>query len=200
MHVILRRLRGAVGLSAAIIPFAIVVHLAAEAAAIGRAGITAEFFARHAYFGGLFAAAALCFARTVGLGRGTAERRRRCALLRTSVTGPARWPGLGTLLAANLGFFALTQAVEGIPLASGSLALGLAVALAGSLLSALLVFVFGRSIVAAGLSAVIGRSPFRRADTACFARRIRALGAPRCPAAVYILFVPNRPPPAASLI
>ena len=50
-----------------------------------------------------------------------------------------------------------------------------------------------------GLAAVIGRAPFRRADTACFAHRISSLSALRCPLAAYRLFVPNRPPPAASL-
>jgi hypothetical protein len=199
VHVMLRRLRDAAGLSAAMIPFAIVVHLAAEAAVVGRDGITLGFFARHAYFGLLIAAAVLWFAQTAGLGRSTGERRRRCALLLSGLSGPGRWPGLGALLGANLAFFALTQAVEGMPVASGSLALGLAVALVGSLLSALLVFGLGRSLAAAGLAAVIARSPFRRADTSRFARRIHALGAARCPTAVFSLFVPNRPPPSASL-
>jgi hypothetical protein len=156
-----RRLRAAAGLAAAVVPCAIVVHLVSEAAAIGADGLSGAFVARHAYFAVLLIASAAWFAATVGLGRPAAERRRRCALIRAELNSGHRPYGALLLASANIGFFALTQAVEGIPIASGALALGLCTAVAGSLLSALLVFVFGGSLVIAGLESVISTAPLR---------------------------------------
>jgi hypothetical protein len=184
------------GLAAAIVPCAVVVHLVAEAAALGHEAFGFGFIVRHAYFGGLVLAAAWWFCLTVGLGRPDRERRRRCALVRAELGGARRARNLTGLVVANLGFFALTQGVEGIPIASGAVGLGLGAALAGSLLCALLVVLFGRSIAAAGLAAVIGITPLRRAPAAP-ARRRRVRAVPRNATAVFSLFVPNRPPPAA---
>jgi hypothetical protein len=192
-----QRIRNYAGLAAAIVPLAIVVHLAAEAAATGREGITLGFVARHAYFGVFFGAAACWFGATVGLGRSPAERRRRCALLRVELGGARRFPHLAKLVGANLAFFAVTQAVEGAPIASGALAIGLTVALAGSLLAALLAFAFGDSIVAVGLDSVIASAPLRRNVAPCRGPD-RAIAIPRHASSDYSLFIPNRPPPIAS--
>jgi hypothetical protein len=192
-----RRLRSFAGLAAAIVPCAIIVHLVAEAAATGRDGLDFAFVVRHGYFGVLFLASAFWFGSTVGLGRPASERRRRCALLRADLGTAPRPQSLTMLVGANLGFFALTQAFEGVPVASGSFALGLGVALCGSMLSALLVFLFGRSIVAAALDSVIGTSPIRCAADRV-ARRVRVVAAPRDAASAYSLFIPNRPPPTMS--
>jgi hypothetical protein len=195
----LRRLRSLGGLAVAIVPCAIIVHLAAEAAASGREGLTAGFIARHAYFIALFALTAAWFAATVGLGHPLRERRRRCALVRADLDGGWRPQRFLLLVGANLGFFVLTQAAEGLPILSGAVAFGLAVALAGSLLSALLVFLFGGTVIAAALEGVIGRSPFRRAPLNGPAYR-NAIAPPRHATDPYTLFVPNRPPPIASRI
>jgi hypothetical protein len=105
--------------------------------------------------------------------------------------------GLLLLAAAQLAFFGVTQAAEGVPVASGAVALGLGVALAGSLLSAVLVFFFGRSLIVAGLDAVIGTVPLRCAATVV-ARRDGRSAIPRRAASAFSLFVPNRPPPNLS--
>jgi hypothetical protein len=196
LGMILRRARSFAGLAAAIVPFAIIVHLVAEAAATERDGISVGFVLRHAYFAAIFAAAVMWFAVTVGAGRSAAERSRRCALVRADLSamrGPRRFL---MLVAANLAFFSLTQAVEGNPIGSGALMLGLGIALAGSLLSALLVFVLGNSFVTASLESVIGESPFRRVAVAV-ARRTRRIAAGRHATLAYSLFIPNRPPPTA---
>jgi hypothetical protein len=191
---IVRRLRSVAGLAAAIVPFAIVVHLAAEAAATERTGLNADFGVRHAYLGAVFAAAVLWFAATIGVGRRQRERRRRCALLRAQLAGLHGRPSLALLIAANIGFFGLTQVIEGAPITSGAMPLGLAVALGGSLLAALVVFAFGSRIVAAGLDSVIGTSPLQRASMALY-RSIRRSAGARHATTAYSLFIPNRPPP-----
>jgi len=193
-----RRLWNVAGLASAVVPFAVAVHLIAEGAALGGEGFGIGFVVRHAYFGGILAAAAGWFAATVGIGRSAAERRRRCAILRADfagVSGGAR--GFLTLAGAQFAFFAATQAVEGVPIAAGAVALGLGAALAGSLLCAALVFAFGRSVIVAGLDAVIGVAPLRPAATA-LGRRDRTIAPTRRATAAFTLFVPNRPPPMLS--
>jgi hypothetical protein len=194
-----RRLRTLAGLAAAIVPCAIVVHLVAELTAAGRDAFGIGFLLRHTYFAMLFAAAATWFGATAGLHESAAERRRRCALLRSDLAGAGRLPNVVALGAANLAFFAVTQLVEGMPVLSGATLLGLSVALIGSLLSALLVFALGPSLACAGLAAVIGRVPQRRASRS-IVRRDRFIAAPRRPSFSYSLFVPNRPPPFAPAI
>lgn len=194
-----RRMRNIAGLASVGVPFAIVVHLIAEAAALGHDGLDVDFVARHGYFAALVSAAVWWFAATVGVGKPSAERRRRCAILRADLAALRGSRGLLVLGVAQLAFFGTTQAVEGVPIASGAAALGLGIAFAGSLLSACVVFFFGRSLIVAGLEAAIGCLPSRLAP-ASIARRKRAVVGPRRAASAFTLFVPNRPPPFASQI
>jgi hypothetical protein len=192
-----RRFRNVAGLASVVVPFGVAVHLGAEAAAVGHDGLGFGFVVRHGYFVALIIAAAGWFASTVGIGRPESERRRRCAILRSDLSGAHGIRGLLLLAASQLAFFGVTQAAEGVPVASGGVALGLGVALAGSLLSAVLVFFFGRSLIVAGLDAVIGTAPVRLAATAV-AHRDSRIATPRRAASAFSLFVPNRPPPNMS--
>lgn len=187
------RLRTYVGLAAAIVPFAIVVHLVAEAAAVGRDGLGLPFVVRHAYFGILFIAAATWFGATAGIGCGASERRRRASLLSADLRGRYGKYGIATLAGANVGFFALTQAIEGVPVAAGAMGLSLVIALAGSIGAALAVFFFGYALAAATIESVIGCAP--RRTSRIFVRRARTIAAPRHATATYSLLRPNRPPP-----
>jgi len=193
-----RRLWNVAGLASAVVPFAVAVHLIAEGAALGGEGFGIGFVVRHAYFAGILAAAAWWFAATIGIGRPAAERRRRCAILRADLAGVSGGAcGFFTLAGAQLAFFAATQAVEGVPIVTGAVALGLGVALAGSLLCAASIFAFGRSVIVAGLGVAIGVAPLRPAATA-LGRRDRTIAPTRRAAAAFTLFVPNRPPPMLS--
>ena len=191
------RLRGYAGLAAAIVPCALIVHLVAEAAALGSAGLGAAFVLRHAYFGILIVAAAGWFGVTIGIGCSRSERRRRCSLLGADLRGRHGRHGIVTLIGANLGLFALTQLVEGVPIAAGAAIPSLAIALAGSVGAALLVFYFGQTIALATLASVIGSTP-RRAAQRTFSFRARAIVVPRRATAIYTLNRPNRPPPFPS--
>jgi hypothetical protein len=191
--VTLTRLWGLAGLAAAVLPAAILVHLVAEALALGRAGVGLDFAIRHLYLGALFVAAVWAFAHTVGVGAGRAEIRRRTALLRARLTGRHDRAGLPLLVAANLAFFALTQAAEGVPILSGTLWLGLAAGILGSLVTALLVWAFGRALVVAAIAALAHAA--RRGSFAGTAGRRREPDRSRAAAAVFSLFAPNRPPP-----
>jgi hypothetical protein len=191
------RLRTLAGLAVAIVPSAIVVHLTAEALALGAAAFSAEFFLRHLYLGVLLAGAGWWFCSTIGLGRGRFEFARRCALARARLRAISAGYQIPVLVAANAGFFLLTQACEGTPIATGSLALGLLAGALGSLLSALLVFYFGRSVIAVAF-AVFAHAP--RVPRARPARARRVLrDVPRCAQSIFSLFIPNRPPPTLSL-
>ena len=75
--VALRRLRSLAGLAAAVIPASILVHLAAESLSLGRAALGFDFVVRHVYLGALLVGGLWAFSRTVGLGRGRTEVRRR---------------------------------------------------------------------------------------------------------------------------
>jgi len=189
----LTRLRGLAGLAAAVIPAAILVHLVAEALALGRAGVGLDFAIRHLYLGALFVAALWAFARTVGVGSGRAEIRRRTALLQARLTGRHDRAALPLLVGANLAFFALTQAAEGVPILSGTLWLGLAAGILGSVVTALLVWAFGRALVVAAIE-VLAHAARRRSLSAAPARR-HAPNRSRAAAVAFSLFVPNRPPP-----
>jgi hypothetical protein len=190
--VALRRLRALAGLAAAVIPASILVHLAAEMLSLGRAALGFDFVVRHVYLGALLVGGLWAFSRTVGLGRGRTEVRRRTALLRAGLTGPRRRLDLAVLVLGNLAFFGLTQLGEGLPILSGALWLGLAAGTLGSLLAAVLVYAFGRSIVVAAIQALAHAS--RRPPPAVL--RVRpAFRTPRAAAVAFSLFVPNRPPP-----
>jgi hypothetical protein len=193
MKVRLATLRALAGATALVVPSAIAVHLGAEAFALGSAG--ADFWLRHAYLGVPLVLALWSFAGTVGLGRSRAEMVRRCALVRARVRCAGGGSTIAAFALANFAFFALTQLLEGVPIAQASLAGGLIAAAAGSLLSALVVFFFGRSIVASALGAVVRR---RRPRARIAPAPRRPVVAARAAAAAFSLFVPNRPPPLPS--
>jgi hypothetical protein len=190
------RLRTLAGLAAAIVPAAIVVHLAAEALALGTGALSAEFFARHLYLGVVLAGAGWWFCATLGLGRGRFEFARRCALARARLRTVGASHQIAVLVIANAGFFLVTQACEGAPIAAGSLVLGLVAAAIGSLLSALVVFYFGRSVITVALALLAHASRVPRMRVSQTRRILR--NAPRCAQTSFSLFVPNRPPPAMS--
>jgi hypothetical protein len=93
-------------------------------------------------------------------------------------------------------FFGVTQLLEGVPIASESIGIGLTAAVLGALLSALIIFFWGRSLAATALATVVLRP--RHPGPRAFARQ-RIVDVPRAAAATFTLFVPNRPPPAMSL-
>ncbi len=194
----LRRRRPLVGLASAVVPAAVLVHLVSEGLALGWAGLNGDFVARHVYLVLLAALATWAFAASVGLGRGRAEIRRRTGLLRAALAPRRRPAALGLLLVANLAFFTLTQADEGLPILSGTLWLALAAATLGSILSALLVYAFGRTFLTVAVAALDWRP--RRARSALPSRVRPDAAHPRNPSTSYSLFVPTRPPPADPFI
>jgi hypothetical protein len=187
-----RRWRPLAGVASAVVPAAVLVHLVAEGVSLGRAGLTIDFVLRHVYLAALVAASLVTFARTVGLGSGRTEMRRRSALLRAQFGGLRRPGGLIVLVAAYLAFFALTQADEGLPMLTGALWLGLAAGVLGSILAALLVSLFARAILRVTIAALDWR-PRRAVRSAARPRHADAL--PRAASIAFRLFVPNRPPP-----
>jgi hypothetical protein len=194
----LRRASSLAGFAAAVVPSAIVVHLVAEALSLGFARLDGAFVLRHAYLGVLLVASLWAFAHTVGIGRGSAEMRRRGALIRVDVLDPRRVRSWVALFVAYLGFFALTQLGEGLPVLSGNLCLGLAAGFAGSLVAALLVFAFGRALVATTIEALCWSvSPAVPVLASCSLLAHERVA--RSAASVFSLFVPNRPPPARSV-
>jgi hypothetical protein len=193
MRVQLSSLRTLAGATSVVVPFAIGVHLAAEALALGGAGLA--FWQRHAYLLLPLALALWSFAQTVGLGRRHAEMVRRCALVRTRLRNAGGGSTIGAFTAANLGFFGISQLLEGMPIASGSGAAGLVAALAGSLLAALVIFFWSRPLVAIALLLVVARARDARAFEPA---RPRIVAVSRTAASAFTLFVPNRPPPFPS--
>jgi hypothetical protein len=195
MRVRLAALRTLAGATAIVVPSAIAVHLVAEALALGAAAAGPDFVLRHAYLGVPLALALWSFARTVGLGRPRAEMVRRCALVRARLRSAGGGSTLVAFALANFAFFGITQLIEGVPIAAASLGTGVIAAALGSLLSALVVFLWGRSIVATALAAAVRRPRLRLRA----ARAVRRIVVPaRAASAAFSLFVPNRPPPVAS--
>ena len=186
-----------VGLAAAVVPVAVVIHLAAEIAALGPDVHLGAFVLRHAYLAVLLLAATWIFASTVGIGQPCAERVRRCAIARAGLERASSGRGFTMVFAANILSFALTQAVEGVPIAAGSLALGVAVAAGASLAAAFILFAFGRRFAAAMQSVIVGARS--RPTVPGYAKVALSLAA-RTAAAAFSLFAPNRPPPSPSLI
>jgi hypothetical protein len=172
----MRRWLTVTGLAAAVVPSATLVHLVAEASALGPGALTPAFMLRHVYLGVLLALSLASFARTVGLGGPRAELRRRVALLGAILRGPRAPAMLAALMAAQLAFFALTQLGEGIPLLGGDLVLGLTLARV------------------AARTLAWPRPPAPPAPLL-----VCTAPSPRSAAAVFTLFVPNRPPPFPSL-
>ena len=168
------------------------VHLVAEASALGNGALTSAFVLRHLYLGVLVLVSLAVFARTAGFGRPRAELRRRVALIGSLLRG-RRAPGtIVALVTAELSFFVLTQLGEGIPVLSGDLALGFALGVLGSLLAGLVLATVGRGVAAAAACGLVRRiAPPAPAPTFTLA----PAAPPRSAAAAFSLFVPNRPPP-----
>jgi hypothetical protein len=196
MRLQLSFVRTLAGVTSAVVPFAIAVHLIAEGLALGGRAFAPEFWLRHAYLLVPLALSLWSFSRTVGLGAAHAETIRRCALVRAGLRAAGAGSTIVAFTVANLIFFSVTQLLEGVPIASESIGIGLTAAVLGALLSALVIFFWGRSLVATALTVVVlrPRDPGRPA----LARR-RIVDVPRAAAATFTLFVPNRPPPAMSL-
>jgi hypothetical protein len=182
------------GLAAGVVPLATIVHLAAELAAT--AGPTAAFAWRHAYMVPLFFGSLGAFAAALGVGRGRREFVRRSAFTRAAWRRAGAPACVRDLFLVNLAFFAATQLLEDVPIAAGSIAVGLAVAAAGSLLAAFLVFALGRTLVVA-IAAAIALAAAR--DAGAF-HPVRVERATRRASSAFSLFVPNRPPPIPSSI
>jgi hypothetical protein len=196
MRVQLSSLRTLAGATSAVVPFAIGVHLCAEALALGAAAREASFWLRHVYLLLPLGLALWSFARTVGLGRRRAEMIRRCALVRARLRDAGGGSTIVGFTVANLAFFGVTQSLEGVPIASGSTVTGLGAALAGALLAALVIFCWTRSLVTLVTIAVA-----RTRNARPFARpRRRVVAASRAAASAFSLFVPNRPPPTPSFV
>jgi hypothetical protein len=179
------------GLAAGAVPLAAIIHLIAEFAATAP-GPSDAFAARHLYLIPLSAAALAAFAVTLGFGQGRGAFVRRSALIRAALRRVGLAAGVRDLFLANLAFFALTQVVEGIPIAAGSVTIGLAVAAVGSLLAAFAVFALGRSLTVAIGAAFRARSRRVAAPVRFAPRRSRAT---RSAARAFSLCLPNRPPP-----
>jgi hypothetical protein len=169
--------------------------LGAEALALGAAAASGTFWLRHAYLLLPLLLAAWSFGSTVGLGCSRPEMIRRCALVRAQLRAVGGAHQIAAFAGANLALFGLSQAIEGAPIAAGSLGLGLAAALIGALLSSIIVFTWARTLAVALLVAV-GRQ--RRGALASATRRILSPAISRAASAAFSLFVPNRPPPALS--
>jgi len=191
----MRRWLTVVGLAAAVVPSATLVHILAEATALGHGALGMGFVLRHVYLALLVAASLVTFGRTVGVGRGRPERRRRVALLAALVRGPRGPLTLAALAGAHVAFFALTQLGEGIPLLSGDLVLGLALGLLGSLVAAAIVAALGRALV----DATVRHLSWTRPPVGPALAPVRRVAPPRSAARIFTLFVPNRPPPFPSL-
>ena len=196
MRTRLSSLRTLAGATSVVVPFAIGVHLVSEALALGAAAFAPAFWLRHAYLLAPLMLALWSFGRTVGLGRPHAEMVRRCALVRSRLRMAGGGSTIAAFAVANLAFFAVTQALEGVPIAAGSAGTGLIAAAIGSLVAALVIFFWARSFVAIALAAVCARAR----DARRFARlRVRLIAVSRAAATAFTLFIPNRPPPIPSL-
>jgi hypothetical protein len=196
MRLRLSFLRALAGATSIVVPFAIGVHLLAEGLALGADALAPDFWFRHAYLLVPLALAAWAFGRTVGLGAPRPEMIRRCAIVRAGFRAAGPGAAIAAFTVANLVFFAATQLLEGVPIASESVGIGLTAAVLGALLSALIIFFWGRSLVAVALAATVQRP--RHPGGPVLARR-RAVALGRAAATAFSLFVPNRPPPATSL-
>lgn len=183
-------LRALAGAASAIVPAAIAVHLLAEGLALGAVG--PGFWLRHAYLLAPLGLALWSFSGTVGLGRPRPEMVRRCALIRAQLRATGAAPAIAMLAVANLVFFGVTQALEGDPIASGSIVVGLTAAVIGSLVAAISVNVAGRSIAA---TAIVAFSLRARHPGSTATPRRPSTDVPRTAASTFSLFIPNRPPP-----
>jgi hypothetical protein len=198
MRLQLSSLRTLAGATSVVVPLAIAVHLGSEALALGSAAFAPAFWLRHVYLLVPLALALWSFSDTVGLGRTHAEMIRRCALVRARLRVAGGGSAIVAFTLANIGFFGITQLLEGVPIAAGSATVtGLVAAVAGSLIAALVIFFWARSFAVIALGAVCARP--RNVRTGARPRRRRAAPS-RGASFTFSLFVPNRPPPALSLV
>jgi hypothetical protein len=195
MRIGLSFLRTLAGVTSAVVPFAIGVHLFAEGITLGAGAFAADFWLRHAYLLAPLALSLWSFSRTVGLGAGRTEMIRRCAFVRARLRNAGALSTIVAFTVANLLFFAVTQLLEGVPIATTSIGTGLMAAVLGALFSAIAVFFWGRSLVATALAAAVRR---RRLPARLAPAIRRIIAVPRAAAATFSLFVPNRPPPVSS--
>jgi hypothetical protein len=195
MRVRISSLRTLAGATSVVVPFAIGVHLVSEALALGADAIAPAFWLRHAYLVAPLVLALWSFSDTVGLGAPRSEMIRRCALVRAKLRDAGGGSSIAAFTLANLAFFVATQALEGVPIAAASIGTGITVALIGALLSALVIYFWGRSIVAIALAIAVARPRYPGRPAVC---RRRPVAIPRAAATAFSLFVPNRPPPISS--
>jgi hypothetical protein len=189
--------RTSFGLACAVVPVGIIVHLIAEALALGSAAATSLFVLRHIYLVVPLILAAWAFGTTIGLNGSHREMVRRCALARADLRGRGNVRNLLAFVTANFGFFCFTQLIEGIPIASGDFTIGIFAALLGAAIAAVAVFVWGRRVVRAALIFVTS-SPARVAGALRAGRTVFV--AARCASNAFTLFIPNRPPPRVSFV
>jgi hypothetical protein len=198
MRLQLSSLRTLAGATSVVVPFAIAVHLGSEALALGGAALAPAFWLRHVYLLVPLALALWSFSDTVGLGRSRAEMIRRCALVRARLRVAGGGSSVVAFTLANLVFFGVTQALEGVPIAAGpATAAGIIAAVAGSFIAAIVIFFWARSFAVIALGAVCARA--RNVRRVARPRRRRA-AVSRGASFTFSLFVPNRPPPALSLV
>ncbi len=186
-------------LLALVVPCGIAVHLLAEYVGLGDADEALAFSARHAYLALLACASLAGFLVAVRAGAPARERRRRVALLVAALPARGRGPRFfAAMFVAQIAFFYLTQFGEGCPLCAGDFWIGVAGALIGSLVCALILTVFRRAIVrfVAELVAFVARFAIKPRT----ATRLRGMGPIAIPAhGLDALFRPNRPPPPAPI-
>jgi len=183
------------GLASAVVPFAIAVHLIAEGIAIGAGAALPAFLLRHLYLVAPLAGSLWVFSATLGLGSKRAEIVRRCALLRRRLRASRSIANAGFFVGANLAFFALTQALEGDPIAAGSLPLALIAAVCGAILSAVIFFTWGTAFGRAVLMVVMRAM---RPQNRPLQNEHAIVNATRSASVAFSLFIPNRPPPETS--
>jgi hypothetical protein len=184
-------------MACAVVPFGIIVHLIAEALALGNAAATWFFVLRHIYLIVPLLLATWVFIATLGLNGSHREMVRRCALARAALGTTGDGCGIGAFVAGSVAFFCVTQLIEGAPIASGDFALGLVAAMLGVIVATVMVFAWGRRIARAALR-FITNSPERRTDALPQGRAVFV--AARCACNAFTLFAPNRPPPSLSRI
>jgi hypothetical protein len=179
------------------VPLGLIVHLFAELAEFGAADAGLIVSPRHDYLWASLAGlliAGIVAIRRLGAREALANVRRLGRAL------PFAGKGVGFFLvaaSAQFGVFAATQVAEGDPMLGGSLAVGIAAAVAGAVISTLIVALLGRTIVRAAGELVwyVTRTAAQHASSAAYAYR-RAVRLRVRSTAQYRLRAPNRAPPS----
>jgi len=176
------------------VPFGIAVHLGSEFAGLGRDAGDLAFSPLHGYLLVLAAGALAAFLVAGGFFAGSAERRRRLALMTAALPYRARGLRFAALSAAmQFGFFAITQVGEGCPLCKGDLLVGLIAALVASGIGAYAVTALRRRIVRYFAPAFLSRRP---RTAAAPQRRRQSRPAVKSTYAGFAVTIGYRPPPA----